>query len=278
MDRSLPRPVVSGTNSGRLVAIAMVAVLLVWPVTKAHGGITTLFWDDFEAQTVGTDPGMPRFGQPWGVSKVALDGLQVAIDPRAPAGANQVLQFGSYRNTARLSFSSENQDLVRTNKNLTLKFQYYGYSLGGYVSTFDVSALDNNSGVPAFLVRIMPQPSLGSNVLHDVYYLDPGGGLLDSGLNIASDSYQNMTIISDFVSRTCQLDIDGNVATLPLFVCPSMIGGAQFSSYLLGTGAAININDVTATTHAPEPTTICLVFAGLLCFLAYARKLRRHGK
>ena len=67
---------------------------------------------------------------------------------------------------------------------------------------------------------------------------------------------------------------------LPLFTCPSMIPGVQFSNQIIGGGDIANytsIDNATATIHAPESTTVCLAIAGWRVLLVvWACKPRRN--
>ena len=109
--------------------------------------------------------------------------------------------------------SATMQSLVNTNENLNLTLQYKSIAYNGYTPMFDIAAV-GNSGLPAYFFRIMPQANPGSN-LHEIYYLDPTSGLLDSGLSVASGGVETLTIAADFANGTSTLTVGSAFVSFP---------------------------------------------------------------
>ena len=153
------------TGPGRL--LPKVAVLIAVIGAIAYGAPVTIFWDDFQGDLPGTDPGPPPVGQPWQISEISADGVSVSPDVFDPA--NSVLEFGRYRNRAVVPFSADDRQRIEAAQNAALSFDYFGFSSTGYSHYFDVGGYDGATGDPAFFVRILPQPSQGLSGVHDVY-------------------------------------------------------------------------------------------------------------
>ncbi|MGD0899502.1 MAG: hypothetical protein ABR915_16845 [Thermoguttaceae bacterium] len=243
---------------------------------EARSGPTALFWDDFEAESVGSIPGTPAIGLPWQVSEAVSNGVGVVADPFGSSG--KVLQLGLDYNTVVAPLTTTDQSLIAANGNVTLSFQYHGEASANCVSMLDAAGY-GPSGSPAFLVRVMPQPVMPTSPLHEVYYLNPTSGLTDSGLAVSSSSWQSLTLQVDLTKRNLQLSVNGATENLPLFTCPNEIVSANFSSYAMGGGAVLGsglLDNVLMTTDAsalttpsgqtPEPATFSLILAaGLFC-------------
>ena len=253
----------------------------------------TIFQDDFESQHFPwpeRNPGVPPIGEPWQISEVASDGI--AVQGGLPYLDGLALRFGRYRNVAVAPFSVEHRQLIAAAQTVSVSFDYAGYSdeSGPYSHYFDVAGYDPVSGEAAFFVRFAPQQNLGSDGVHDVFYLDPQSGLVNSGLDFTVYPFgevQPITIVADFAAETYDLGVGGGSTTLPMFVCPNEIAGVEFANYgiAIGSGAIDNL-DVTvpdasagleATTRVPEIATILLLLIGALT-LACARLLRRKAK
>jgi len=264
-----------------------------WPVVAALivslGALTyaevTIFEDDFEHYTSGDNPGVPIVGEPWQIEEVEADGIQATSVPFN--SSELAMRFGRYRNVALAPFSTEHQDLIALTKSVTIDFDYTGYRDGPYSQYFDIASYDPASGAPAFVVRFSPKESETSSRLHDVLYLDPVGGLLDSGLDIVAspEIVQPITILVDLTAETYDLDVAGNSTTLPMFVCPNEIAGVEFANYRVasGSGAIDNLavtvpdpagEELEAASHVPEAATILLLLIGAFT-LACARLLKR---
>ena len=240
---------------GFVAMLAMVLAAGIGAPTRAD--VTTIFADNFQADTIGGLPGSPVIGLPWQLSESASGGLSIVSDSLLGGNA---LGFGLYGNTAAMPVSPTMQSLVNTNENLNLTLQYKSIAYNGYTPMFDVAAV-GSSGLPAYFFRIMPQANPGSN-LHEIYYLDPTSGLLDSGLSVAAGGTQTLTIAADFANGTSTLTVSGSSATLPLFLCPSAIGEVQMSSQMIGSGLPsqtlgngypVDIDNVDLSTQSADP-------------------------
>ena len=273
------------------IGVSLVAMVLAVSLSgSAWGAPTTVFWDDLEAQTVGGNPGTPVAGMPWVISKPVSDGLGVVIDPAGTSG--KVLQFGRYYNTAQAPLAAAAQTLTGLNGNATLSFSYHGLAgTGGYVSSFDADVY-GPGGTIASGIRITAQPISPASKLHEIYYLSPAGGMVDSGMSVPSDSWQALSLKVDLSGHSALLTVGSNSETVPLYTCPSMICSAQFGSYAMGSGMGAllgsgMIDNVAITTNAngssseplgdasaaPEPTTLSLmIVAGLVGAAACAAK------
>ncbi len=220
----------------------------------------TIYFDNFAADPLGSVPVATLIGQPW------------------------------VRSTAVMPFSSADQAVMTSNANITLSFQYHALASNGSTPYLDISGLDTLTGDPAFLYRIMSQPTAPSSGLHEVYYLNPASGLTDTGLAVPANSLQLLTVSANFASDTSQFSVGGNTATLPLYMCPSMIQEASLSSYMIGSGGISysDIDNITATTSSPaagpvtptpEPGALALLLAAAggaaVWWLRRRRKSRR---
>lgn len=255
--------------------------MLLWAAmaTRTQADPVTLLSDDFESVAVGSNPGTPPLGLPWQIVKATPDSVAVIADPFAPS--NKVVQLGGSWSTAVSPFSPASQSVIAANKRAVLSFDYRSISDKTFVPQLDFGLFDNNTGQPAFLVRVVPDASTGSSTLHDLYYLDPVKGLADTGLKLPSDALQNVRVSIDLGKGTYQLDAGGGSATLPLFTCPSTVQDAQFSNYVLGSGAAgrTNIDNVSVTSAVPELGTVALLTAcGLFLALAKSWAVLRSRK
>ena len=251
----------------KLISLKAAALIVAFG-TLAYAGQVTIFLDDFEDDVTGGNPNPPPIGEPWHISEVVGSGINVEAGVSDPL--NNVLRFGPYRNMAVAPFSPIDVQRLRTLQNATVSFDYYGLSSSEYGHFFDIGGFDGISDNPAFMIRIDPQKILG---FHDLYYLDPGGGLVDSGLDVAANTIQSISISIDFAADNYQLDVEGNsTALLPLLACPSDIHGIQFSNYgvAMGSGSIDNLS-VTLTAPEnpevlnPEPAAIVLLAIGALC-------------
>lgn len=266
------RTLVRWAGVGRLVTLPNVAVLVATLATIAYGGQITIFWDDFENHVPGSNPGDPPIGEPWQIAEADPDGIDVRPDGLDPP--SHVLYFGRYRNTALAPFSALDRQRIALERNATIRFDYFGFTgRPRYSQYFDVGAYDPVSGVPAFVIRISPQENPGSGRLHDVHYLDPAGGLVDTDLDVVADSIQPITITADLANETFHLGVEGGSASLPLFSCPSELAGVEFANYgvAMGSGTIDNLS-VTVTQFeegpgVPEVATLWMAVAGLLALL-----------
>ena len=242
----------------RLLPAAIAAAILVGLLPQwAPAGIMTIYSDNFSADTLGSVPVIPQVGQPWQTSATTPGGIQVVSDPLF---ATNGLELGSYRSTIVMPFAAADQATMAANGNLTLSFQYDGISSQGFTPFLDISGINTSTGMPAFLYRIMSQQTAPGSGLHEIYYLSPSSGLTDTGLAIASDSLQTLSISANFAGQTSQLSVGSNTATLPLYTCPSMIQEASLSSYMIGSGgvSATNLDDIAATTSDADPASPAL--------------------
>jgi hypothetical protein len=267
-----------------IVAAAFLSLASPW----ALADVTTIFSDNFAADPVGSVPSTPLIGLPWQTSATTPGGIQVTADPYF---ATNCLQLGPYRSTVVMPFSTDNQAVMAGNANFTLSFQYHGVSSSGFTPFLDISGDDTTTGNPAFLFRIMSQPTAPGSGLHEVYYLNKTSGLTDSGLAVPADSLQVLTIAADFADQTSQLSVGANSATLPLYTCPSMIEDARLSSYMIGSGGLSfsNIGQITATTsspasadpaaqtQAPEPSELVLLLAAAATTAWWLWRRRKVG-
>jgi len=265
---------------GAALLVGLLAVI-------ASGDPITIFWDDFNSYTPGTNPGTPPIGQPWQIVEVAADSIQVLTDPLG--ASNRLLSLGRYRNTAILPFSAANQTAIQQAGQATLGFQYRGIAnASGYSCFFDVGGYAGND--PAFFLRIQPEEVPGSGGLHDVFYLQPGGGLADTGLNISTTGSQAVSVAADFVNRAYQVTIEGLSATLPMYICPSSISEVRFADYgvAMGSGLVDNVgvtipglggDSEGAGAANPEPASLIMLLTGALAlagaWLAAGRFSRR---
>ena len=250
------------------------AILLLLGSRCGLAGIVTIYSDNFAADPLGNVPVTPVIGEPWVTSTTSPGGIQVVADPYFSTNG---LQLGSYRSTVVMPFSTADQASMATNENFTLSFQYHGIASNGFTPYLDISGNDTATGDPAFLFRIMSQPTTPSSGLHEIYYLSPTTGLTDTGLAVPANSLQLLTVSANFANDTSQISVGANTATEPLYMCPSMIQEASLSSYLIGSGGPSysDIDQVTATTDSsaagtqpsgqtqtPEPGTLILLLAG----------------
>ena len=261
----------------KLISLKAVA-LIVAIGTLACANPISIFWDDFEDDATKGNPNAPPIGEPWQISEVTNDGINVGVDMSDPS--NNVLWFGRNRNTAVAPFSAIDIQRLQTAQNATVSFDYYGLSYGAYGHFFDIGGFDGINDNPAFLIRIDPQEDLG---FHDLYYLDPDNGLVDSGLDVGANAVQTITISIDFATENYLVDVEGSsTAPLPLLLCPSDIHGVQFSNYGVAMASG-SIDNVWATVTepdgaealalaSPEPGTVVLLamaalYAAFLWFL-----------
>jgi len=269
----------------RKLILLKAAALIVAIGTIACAAPVTIFWDDFEDDTTGGNPNAPPIGEPWQISEVAQDGINVGVDRSDPLG--NVLRFGRYRNIAVAPFSAIDVQRLQTFQNATVSFDYYGLSTGDFGHFFDVGGFDGISDNPAFLIRIDPRKDLGQ---HDLYYLAPGGGLVDSGLDVGANADQAITVALDFATENYVIDVEGNsTAPLPLLLCPSDMHGVQFSNYgvAMASGSIDNVMVTVAEPEGlgawvaenPEPSTIALLAMAALygAFLWFFRE-KKAGK
>lgn len=267
----------------RTARVLRIALFVAGLAAITYGGQITVFSDNFDGYPIGSNPGTPAVGLPWQISEAAPEGISVVSEPAGMGGA---LRFDRYRNQAVVPFSLASQSLISEEKNLSISFDYWGSSTGGYSHYFDISALDPISGDPAFFVRFSPQENVALPGLHDVQYLDPVAGLIDSGLYISADTPQSISITADFITETYLLDIAGSSATLPMFVCPSEVHDVRFANYgvALGSGVLDNLNMSvneaaelpSEITPIPEPSSLMFLVTGALLML-FARALRRRA-
>ncbi len=234
----------------RLLLATMSMLLLSLEARWARAQATTLYYDNFAADPLGSVPVTPVVGEPWVVLATSPNGIQVVADSYFFTSG---LQLGPYRSTVVMPFSAVGQAAMASNANFTLSFQYHAISSDGFTPYLDISGLDTATGDPAFLYRIMPQPTAPSSGLHEIYYLNPSSGLTDTGLAVGADSLQLLSVSANFANDTSQLTVGANTATLPLYICPSMIQEASLSSYVIGSGGISysDIDQVTATTTSP---------------------------
>jgi hypothetical protein len=252
--------------------VAMLSVVLAACFgSPARAGLTIITSDTFQEDAVGSLPSVPVVGLPWQLSQSVSGGLSIVSDPLLGGNA---LGFGLYQNTAAMPISPAMQALINTNENLKLTFQYDSIAYNGYTPLFDIEAVGNN-GLPAYLFRIMPQSLPGTNQ-HEIYYLNPTAGLLDTGLSVASGGTQTLTISVGFLAQSSTLTVGSSSMTLPLFSCPSEIVEAQMSSTMmgsglpsltLGSGYPVDVNNVTLSTHAPEPAVLTLLAVGAVALV-----------
>lgn len=201
----------------------------------AYGDQITVFWDDFQTQEVGTDPAAPPIGEAWRIDEIAANGIDIGNPLELPA--ENVLNFGQYRNTATAAIPALGQQAMAAAGNATVRFDYFGHSNNGYSQYFDVGGY-NPLGEPAFFLRFMPQVNVGQGSRHDVMYRDPAVvGLVDTGLDISSGTSQPVSITADFAAGSYQLGIAGNTVTLPMFACGEAIVDVQFSNYAAAIGS-----------------------------------------
>jgi len=267
----------------RTAKLLRVALIVAGLAAIGYGGQVTIFSDNFEGYSTGSNPGTPTVGLPWQVSEIAPEGIGIDDDP---SGQGNALWLNSYRNEVVAPFSAGDQLLISQEKNLGVSFTYWGAGMNGYSHYFDVSSLDPASGDPAFFIRFSPQENAGFAGLHDVQYLDPVQGLIDSGLDIATETAQSVSITADFNDETYLLDIGGSSKTLPMFVCPSSVQDVRFANYgvAMGSGSLDDVHvsvgeEVQASASVapiPEPSSLLLLLAGPL-FLVFARSLRRRA-
>ncbi len=246
---------------------AMVVVAL---AAIAYGGQVTIFEDDFQRYGPGIDPGEPPIGEPWQISETAEDSVAVAVDRNDDQ--NHVLEFGRHRNLAVVPFSAFDRQRMETFGNVSIGFDYFGMSKDGFSNYFDVAGYDPVSGDPAFFFRFDAPEIADSGGLHDVYYLDPIDGLTPAGISVRADATQAVSIALDFTAETYVLDVEGDAATLPMFVCPSDIADVQFSNYgvEMGSGAIDNVSvgvtqpDGALQAEVPEVGAVWLLAVGAL--------------
>ena len=266
----------------RTAKVLRIVLIVAGLAAIGYGGQITIFSDNFDGYLTGSNPGGPAVGMPWQISEAAPEGIAIDGDL---SGTDNALWFNNYRNEAVAPFSVANQSLISQEKNFNVSFTYWGASTNGYSHYFDISALDPTSGAPAFFIRFSPQQNAGSAGLHDVQYLDPVGGLIDSGLDISTDIPQSVSITVDFISETYLLDISGSAVELPMFIGPSTVHGVSFANYgvALGSGSLDDLHVSVGTedlapanmTANPEPSSLILLAAGAL-FLLFARTIRRR--
>lgn len=266
------------TCPGRPITLSKVALLTVLLGAIANGAQIPIFMDDFDAYPVGSNPDVPPVGEPWQITEPDPEGI--AVDQ------SQRLLFGVYRNTAVAPFSAAGRQLIRQRRNATVTFDYLGYAgLPGKSHYFDFGGYDPASGDPAFFLRVFPQENVGSAGLHDVLYLDPAGGLVDSGIdvNVNNTDPQSVSIFADFDAATYQLDVGGASATLPMFICPDEIVGVEFANYAVAAGSgsidnlSVSVDDGADGASVPEMATIWMALAGLLAVLGARAARRRAG-
>ncbi len=271
---------------GEVAAALGALVLALQLAAPACGAIVTVFSDNFAADSVGSSPGTPVIGMPWVIGEPVSTGVDVRVDPTGTYG--NVLEFGLDYDTAQAPVSSASQAVIGSNENALLSFTYHGLAgSGGYVSTFD-AAMYGPNGSPVSMIRIMSQPISPTSSLHEIYYLSPTSGLVDSGLSVSSTNWQTLSLAVDLVHQTAQLKVGSTVDTLPLFTCPSTIGSAQFGSYAMGSGVLgsgmidnVTISSSSATSangKVPEPMSLVVLTGGIVMgALAWAfRALRRR--
>lgn len=285
--------------AGRRMKIVLAAALFAALAGVAQARLTTIYYDDFEAQTIGGLPGTPPVGLPWQTTAATTGTLGVVADPTR--ASTKVLQLGQYYNIATAPFSAAGETTIAGNQNMALNFMFCGApDTNGYTPMFTAEA-DGSGGQPALLIRVMPQPNAGtgSGNFHEVYYLSPSGGLLDSGLSMPGGSWQNFSISANLAAHDFSLSIGSSSTTLPMYAVPSTIYDAQFSSYVLasglppigksftlGSGLLDNVSVTSQSapsfvTNIPEPATFWLmVSGGLLYALAWviAAAWNRKGR
>jgi len=258
-----------------IFVLAVFALLLGIESPRVLAGVMTIYYDNFAGDPLGSVPVTPSIGGNWLTSSASPGAIQVVTDPYFSTNG---LQLGAYSSTVVMPFSTANQTLMAANGNVTFSFQYHGIASGGFTPYLDISG-DTTTGNPAFLFRIMSQPTTPGSGLHEIYYLSPTSGLTDSGLAVAANSLQLLTVSADFATQTSQLSVGANSATLPLYTCPSMIEDARLSNYVIGSGGIsyTDIDQVTATTDSsgaggqdqpagspsptPEPGVLILLLA-----------------
>ncbi len=190
--RRAPSPLLGG---------GILAVLFVTCASPpARGGVITVFSDNFQADTPGANPGAPIIGLPWQVTEPVSNGAIVLADPWT--AGNQMLQFGPDYDTATAPLTTAAQVAVGSNGNATLNFAFHGSSLSNaWVSSFD-AGLYAPDGSIATLIRIEPQTTGGTANIHSIYYLSPSSGLVNSGLTIAGDSWQNVSLTANLAGNS----------------------------------------------------------------------------
>ena len=235
------------------LGLAVRAVVLLFLGSRlALAGVTTIYSDNFAADPLGSVPVTPVVGQPWQTSATSPGGIKIVLDPYFSGNG---LQLGPYRSTVVMPFSTAAQTVMAGNQNFTLSFQYHDVSSNSFTPYLDISGDDTTTGDPAFLFRIMSRPTTPASGLHEIYYLNKTTGLTDSGLAVPANSLQILTVAADFAGQTSQLSVGANTATLPLYMCPSMIQDVTLSSYMIGSGGPsyTDIGQITATTNGADP-------------------------
>ncbi len=264
----------------RMLPKAVLLVIVLGAI--AYGGQITVFQDDFEGQPLGSDPDLPPVGEPWQVSEFDPWGVSIAPDRLAPS--NSVLFFRDYRNIVLAPFAPEDRERITLSQNFAVSFDYTGFPPAGYGHFFDVSAPASAGSDPAFLIRFASQPNADSPWLHDVQYLDPIDGLIDTGLDVIGGTMQPISITADLAAETFQLDVGGESTTLPLFACPNEIMGVEFANYniAMGSGSIDNFGvSVSAAEEAearntPEAASaVLLIVGGLVLVCAWMFKRSR---
>jgi hypothetical protein len=269
----------------------MLVFLVACASSIVRGATITVFSDNFQTDSVGASPGTPSIGLPWQVTQPVANGAIIMADPWTTG--NHMLQFGPDYDTALAPLTAAGQAAVAINGNATLNFSFHGSISSGWVSSFDAGIYAPNGSI-ATLIRIEPQTTGGTANIHSIYYLSPSSGLIDSGLTIAGDSWQNVSLTANVAGDSAQLTVGSNTETLPLYTCPSMLADAEFTSYAMGGGGSIlgsgAIENVTVTSQgiaaydestAPEPGTMVLLIAGActggLVWFLKRRRVRTVG-
>ncbi len=195
-----------------------------------------------------------------------------------------MLQFGIYRNIAEVPFSAVDQQRIALAQNATVSFDYIGYAEGGYSHFFDVGIFDPSTGDPALLIRIDPWENPDLPGAHDLRYLDPVDGLVDTGLDVLAGTWQTISIAADLAEETFDLQIGAGGATdLPMLMCPDDIAGVQLANYsiAMGSGAIDNLGvtltepDTGQGSRVPELSSMLLLcFAGIALACAWILRLK----
>ncbi len=259
-------------NATRVYLTAL--VLLIMCGTFVHGELLTVFRDDFEAYDAGADPEVPPVGEPWQIVEVADNGVFVGNNVWEPD--NQSLNFGLSPSSALAPFSASHSQQISDWRYLSIGFDYFGKTPPDAtdLSFFDVSLMEGGTGERSLLFRIDAWEYPAGSDIHDIYYIGPAGGLLDSGLDVVADTLQRITVTADLPNETFELDVNGNSQTLPMFFCPEDIVGVEFATVGVSAGSGVIDNVEITTTNIPEPPTIWpFLVAGVIVACGWVLKV-----
>ena len=258
------------------LALAMVAVV---GAAYPAGAATVIFQDGFETYTASsswpsssdTDPGASPVGEGWGVVEPGFDNVQVLRTTQnssaGPHGGSNFLQAYGVGSSATMYITGADQTLVQQNKNATLDMWVYKNLAEGWNGLEQIVGFDGSS--PSFQLYLRQDGHL--------QYID--GGLKETGLTFASDTWLHLTVAADFASHTFDLTLDGQPTVTGLRFASS---AASKVSHVVMFGQAdgdVNcraaFDDITMTVNTvPEPGTLMLLTCGLFGLLAYAWRKR----